>query len=118
MTTIYLACPYSHSNPAIQKSRFETVSEVATKLQLRGHIVFSPISHSAPMEKYLPSEFNTHDHWLNQDKWFLDRADELYVLCLPGWADSYGVEWEIRYMRERKKPVTLIDENLKELFPN
>ena len=44
--------------------------------------------------------------------------DELYVLCLEGWIYSYGINWEIKYMRKQNKPVTLIDENLNELFPN
>jgi hypothetical protein len=54
---------------------------------------------------------------LNQDKWFLDRVDELYVLCLEGWDKSYGVDWEMKYMKAQNKPVTFIDEECNEIFP-
>jgi nucleoside 2-deoxyribosyltransferase len=115
MKSIYLAVPYSHKNLVIQNQRFATCNQVAAKLMERGNIVFSPISHSDPIDAYVKN--GDHAFWLNQDKWFLDRVDELYVLCLEGWDKSYGVDWEMKYMKAQNKPVTFIDEECNEIYP-
>jgi nucleoside 2-deoxyribosyltransferase len=115
MKSIYLAVPYSHKNLIIQNQRFTTCNKVAAELMKQGHIIFSPISHSVPIDSYI--ENGDHDFWLNQDRHFLDSMDELYVLCLDGWECSCGVGWEMKYMKAQNKPVTFIDEECNEIFP-
>lgn len=35
----------------------------------------------------------------------MDRADELWILQMPGWDDSYGIEQERKYFTKAGKPV-------------
>jgi hypothetical protein len=81
----------------------------------QGHVVFSPISHSVPVDTFIDN--GDHDFWLNQDKWFLDRSDEVFVLCLDEWEKSYGIDWEIKRAIKKGIRVTYIDEDLNEVFP-
>lgn len=115
MKKIYLACPYSHKDRTVELARFACVNLVAGKLMLKGHIVFSPISHSTPIAQYIPGSNNDHGFWLEQDFAFVDWAEALYVLCLPGWEQSFGVAMEIKRAKGQNKPIHYIDENLKEI---
>lgn len=111
--SIYLACPYWDKDPEIRQERFERVSNMAAYLMKeRGLIVFSPLSHSVPIDSYL-GEQQDHDFWLRQDFYFLKACDEVWVLELPGWQNSYGVAAEIDKALHLGKPVCHItDENL------
>jgi hypothetical protein len=90
---IYLASPYTHSDPAVRKQRFQCV-KTALFLLLRDRVwAYSPIVHCHELarENKLPT---THDFWLEYDFDFLRRCDALYTLILPGWEDSKGVAEE------------------------
>ena len=112
----YLACPYTHKNLYVRNTRFTTANQVAAILMQRGEIIFSPLSHSVPIDNWVDN--GDHDFWLRQDREFLNVCDELLVLTLDGWKSSFGVRWEIKYMTSKGKPVTYIDEDANEIFPN
>lgn len=94
MTLIYLACPYSHPNPAVVQARYHYVNKVAGVLMGRGQVVFSPITHSHVIaeEWALPRSW---EFWREQDIEILKRCDLLVVLKIPGWEQSVGVTEEI-----------------------
>jgi len=115
MKKIYLACPYSDKDSNVEHLRFQAANHVAGNLMLRGHIVFSPLSHSVPIANHISGSNNDHGFWLQQDKDFLDWCSDLYVLCLEGWCDSFGVTWEIKEIKRQGKPITYVDENGKDL---
>ena len=69
-----------------------------------GHIVFSPISHSHPISLTMDNSLS-HEFWLNQDKSFVEWADEIYVLCLPGWDKSKGINIELGWAKEMGKKI-------------
>jgi hypothetical protein len=55
---IYLACPYTHPNPAVREQRFEAACVATASLMRSGKTVFSPIVHSHPLVHYgLPIEW-------------------------------------------------------------
>lgn len=102
---IYLAAPYRHDNPAIMAQRLDATRD-ATERMIRGGLrVFSPLVYSTAMQAEPP------DTWYQFDLEILDRCDELVVLMLPGWQDSYGVGLEIERALERGMPVF-------QLYPN
>lgn len=108
---IYLASPYSHPDPEVEKYRYETVCKVAGELMARGFHVYSPIAHSRAIA--IASEF-PHDFnfWEATDRDMITRCDSVYVLMLPGWEDSQGVQAEIQIAKELGKPFgTLKEEN-------
>lgn len=99
MTTklIYLASPYSHESPGVRQFRFEMACFYAGKVMDNEHIIFSPIAHSHPIEQFGLGEIKDANFWLHQDFEILKRCDELWVLMLDGWKESYGVNREIDF---------------------
>ena len=91
---IYLASPYSDPDPAVEQQRFEAVCKVAAVLMGNGHVIFAPVAHTHSIAAHgaVPRD---HDFWERMDLPLLARADELWVLMLPGWQDSKGVQGEI-----------------------
>jgi Domain of unknown function (DUF1937) len=47
---IYLACPYSDPSAAVRLQRFEHATKAAAALIQQGHIVFSPITMTHPID--------------------------------------------------------------------
>lgn len=90
---VYIAQPYSHDDPAVREARYQSALQAAAKLMLQGHVVFSPIAHTHPIEVHTGPQ--PHDFWLRQDVEILKHATRLIVLTLPGWGESKGVAAEI-----------------------
>jgi nucleoside 2-deoxyribosyltransferase len=90
---IYLACPYSHPRESVREARVRLADRVAARLVELGHIVFSPLTHSHRIAHHLDNHLDL-DCWLRQDLAFLEWADILYILTIPGWEDSKGVAAE------------------------
>ena len=105
---IYLACPYAHADPAVMQQRFEAVTKKAGELMSKGITVYSPITHNHPIQQMfnLP---RTWEFWRERDIPFLSAADEIWVLTLPGFDKSVGVNAEIDYMRELCRPIVFIN---------
>lgn len=108
MQSIYLAVPYSSPMEDVRRARFEEANKVAGILMQRGFAVFSPISHSHPISLHLGNSLS-HDFWLAQDRYWMNRSDVLVVLKLPGWKQSKGVAYEIWYFRVSGKPVEYME---------
>lgn len=107
---IYLAQPYSHPDPTVREQRFREACRVTAALVHAGHVVFSPVVHSHFLSEHgLP---NTWSFWRKQDQIFLERADSLVVLMLPGWQESVGVRGEIEIARELGKPTVYLELDL------
>lgn len=92
-TLIYLASPYSHSDPAVMQQRFEQVCEATAGLLRAGYMVYSPIVHSHPLTKYgLPTDWA---YWEQLDTQMIEMCGALVILMLDGWDESTGVTNEI-----------------------
>lgn len=105
---VYVACPYSDPDSAVQERRFQQVNEFCAGLCRDGLVVFSPISHTHPIAQYgLPKDW---DFWQRFDRAYLAVCSRMIVYCLPGWRESKGVQEEIAVMKEMGKLV--------ELFPD
>ncbi len=91
---IYLACPYSDPDPEIREMRVRLANRAAADLMRRGHVVFSPISHSHAIASQcqLPMIWA---FWEKQSHAFVEWCDELRILGLPGWRESRGVQAEL-----------------------
>jgi len=106
---LYIACPYSSTDLLIQKERFKKVSKFAGQLVQAGNLVYSPISHSAPMawENKMGAKFSA---WEELDYFYLSRADIVIVYMLEGWEESVGIEQELLMAVEIAKPVIYFPE--------
>jgi hypothetical protein len=114
MGLIYLATPYSHEDPVVMESRFESVNRVAAKLMSDGLHIFSPISHTHPIAiaGKLPTGW---EFWNQYDKLVISVCKGMIVLCLDGWLESVGVTAEIDIAKEFGVPIEYINEDLNRL---
>ena len=102
---IYLACAYNHIHKSRQQRRYEIVSEVAGKLVKAGNLVYSPITHSHPMEKYANVN-GDREFWIDFDKFYMERSDILMILQITdAWKMSEGICDEIEFMADLGKPI-------------
>lgn len=104
---IYLASPYTHPMQQVVQRRYrQALASVAEHTKL-GKVIYSPIVHyHAVAVKYsLPGDF---EFWKNINFGMLSKADELYILTLPGWDTSIGVTEEIKFAEEHNIPVTKV----------
>lgn len=109
MKRAYLATSYTWKNPMrnlpligkalarlVEYVRYRRVSKATAILMERtGWNIFSPITHSHIIPKWIPERLNTHTFWLNLDFDWISMCDEVWVFCQPGWQESYGVGKEI-----------------------
>lgn len=103
---IYVACPYTSSNPDVRQRRFNAATRYAASLMRQGLIVFSPLTHGRPFERYdLPLDWF---FWRPISLAFLSACTELHVLKVPGWRESGGVATEIAFMSAKRRPITYI----------
>lgn len=116
MKKIYLATPYTSRKwkfwpvkQLIEFWRFLQVSRAAMKLMNKGLAVYSPISHTAPISWFGLRQ--NHNFWLKQDYIWLEQCDELWILTIEGWRDSYGILQEELYADEKGMPVAYIEKD-------
>lgn len=104
---IYLASPYSHSDPEIRRQRFETVCFAAANFMRDGHHIFSPIAHTHPIALHgeLPKGW---EFWQEYDRKIIAVCGELWVLRMDGWDKSVGVQAEIKIAEELGIPVKYV----------
>lgn len=109
MSLIYLASPYTHSNPMVKAQRYEAACRAAGKLMKQGLCVFSPIAHSHPIELYFEDgKAEGMEFWLRQDFAILGSCSKMLVLTLDGWAASKGVAAELEFCKAHNIPFGFI----------
>ena len=91
----YLACPYTSPLPAIREYRHTMATIAAAMLFHLGIPVFSPLTHSVPLERALTGDKQANYPWLELDKSIIHHwAQGLCILTLEGWSESPGVAQE------------------------
>jgi hypothetical protein len=108
---VYLACPYTHPDPAIRKYRFEVATTVAADLIRAGRIVYSPITMTHPIDMVLAGDAGTlgSDYWVAFDEAFMEMCSEMIVIQLDGWELSSGIRREVEFFNRCKKPIRYMD---------
>jgi hypothetical protein len=108
---VYLACPYTHPDPAVRQIRFDVATAAAADLIRAGQIVYSPITMTHPIDVLLAGASNTlgSDYWVAFDEAFMEMCSEMIVLRVDGWQRSSGIKREIAYFTEHKKPIRYMD---------
>ena len=90
---IYLAAPYSDPDPERVRQRVDAATKRAVRMLRQGQHIFSPISYTEIIQQLGFQPAPAHD-WYRFDLAFMRRCQELHVLKLPGWRQSYGVTLE------------------------
>lgn len=103
---MYIASPYTHSDPMIRQRRFEKALDFTVWLALKYKLWgFSPIGHShhmGTMHPELPYTFGFWEAWNNT---MIRASVGLVVLQIDGWENSKGIEAEIGYAGMIGKPI-------------
>lgn len=110
MSYIYVASPYSDPDPAVRRERYEIICNfVQARARRENHVtLYSPIVHWHPIsETYgLPGHF---EFWKRINFAMILASSAVWVVRLPGWEGSLGVQSEINFAKESNKHVTFID---------
>ncbi|MGW0634968.1 DUF1937 family protein [Nocardia salmonicida] len=108
MRRIFLACPYSHVDPDVVHERFLRCNEVAATIVRSGHVVFSQVSMSHPINEALGEEAAVVGKlWAPIDAVFMEMMSELVVVDVAGWEQSSGIQREIEFFRSRGRAVSM-----------
>ena len=105
---VYLAAPYSDPSENKRNLRREVINQVTADLIKMGNVIFSPITHNAGLALIYDMPVN-FSFWEEYDRLFVEKADTLVVLNLPGWKDSRGVTQEIAWAKEQTTPIVHLD---------
>ena len=108
---IYLASPYSHTDPKIEEIRYIQACRMAGKMMKDGIHVYSPVASCRPISvmNNLPHDFA---YWAGYDTEMISLCSEVVVLTLKGWEESKGVQAEISIAHAIGKPVRYINYNI------
>lgn len=105
---IYLASPYTHSNPITMVNRFWDTRKFVAQMIKQDTLIFSTIVHNHDLA-YLYDLPTDQEFWWKYNRAMMNAADEVWVLKLDGWEDSAGVQREIEYAQTKGIPVEYID---------
>lgn len=105
---IYLASPYSSPDPDLQEARYEIARRIVAGLLHQGKFVFSPIvyGHEMAKEHNLPTDA---EWWKAFNEDFMRQCTHIYVLRIPKWNTSLGVQHEMDYADRIGIPVAFIN---------
>ena len=106
---IYLASPYSHTDPKVRTARASAAAIVTARLIAEGRDVISPIAHGQPIEAVDPERTITDARWYEYGCALLRCCDAVMVLKIDGWKESKGVQLEIALAKELALPVEYFD---------
>jgi len=101
---IYLASPYSSSDPAKEELNYQEALKATVYLIKNGHVVFSPIVYSHKLH-LMTSRTIQHNYWLDIDLSILPVCDTLVILTLEGWESSKGIKKELGAAYYLNKPI-------------
>ena len=116
----YLASPYTayrddgSYDDILMQERYTAVTECFQKLVAAGLSVFCPITmthHIDCMHRNLHGNRMSPEFWYEFDKPFMQYASQLYILKLPGWEKSDGLNREIKTAVGRNIPVFYLEYN-------
>lgn len=100
---IYISGPFSHPDKEVRGERERQLTIAAATFAKHGHIVYSPITHSAPLARM--GLDLTHEEWMAFDRPFMELCTRCVVVALDGWFESRGVQEEIKYFLGAYKPL-------------
>lgn len=115
-TLIYLATPYSDTDPTheererieVEDDRYVLACLAAKELMRQGYVVFSRIAHSHGIGR-LGSRDGGYESWREQDQEMILRCDVVVMLLADGADKSAGMLAESRFAMYIGKPVRVWD---------
>lgn len=102
---IYVASPYTDKDPAVRAARYMTVYLwTMHQIKITGRSLFAPIAYTHPYALEYGMPFDA-EFWYQFNLGFIRNCEEMWVLQMPGWKESKGVQGEILLADELNKPI-------------
>jgi hypothetical protein len=111
---IYLASPYSSPLPELVQDRYQRAVAFTMSMIAQGVPCFSPIAYCHPfaLAAKMPTDAQ---FWLQFNMQFLRKAEAVFVLRLPGWDQSKGVQIELKMAKALHIPIIHFDQSGQQL---
>lgn len=115
---IYLASPYTairedgSYDDALMEERYKLVTNCFHQLVAAGLTIYCPISMTHRIDCLNAGLYGYRiapEFWYEFDKPFMQHASMLFVLKLPGWELSKGLQDEIKTATERHMPIVYLE---------
>lgn len=104
----YLATPYSKYPDGHEAAYFAALEQTGL-LIAAGHMVFSPIVHSHPLVVAGHVTGTDHLAWLKVNHTMIAASCGVIVCKLATWFQSHGIQDEIAYANQLRKPVVFME---------
>jgi hypothetical protein len=107
MFDVFVISPYTHENPDIMRDRVNEAEKYIAKLTMEGVVAYSTIAAMDHLVRKfeLPNDF---EYWKTHCIKMVSAAKEVHVLCLDGWEDSVGAQYEIEVAIQQTKKINYI----------
>ena len=119
-TYIYLASPYTalrddgSYDDVLMQERYDAVTDCFQSLVSAGLVIYCPIAMTHRIDclhRNLYGDRISPKLWYEFDKPFMQHASQLFVLKLPGWEKSKGLQEEIKTAIARNVPIVYLEFN-------
>lgn len=104
----YLASPYSHPDPFVREARYLWTMKELTHTLKMGLYVYSPIVHCHELAKVADMPRDAK-FWERYNFCMLAAAEQLWILMLPGWQESKGIEGEAHEAQRLGIPIINVE---------
>lgn len=106
----YIAIPYTDSDKSVVEQRVKILCEIDALLMKIGIFTVSPVlKHLLFMHaKDLPSDWK---YWEEYSYALLARCQTMYVVTVPGWEESIGVQAEIAFCEKMNIKIVYLGED-------
>lgn len=114
---IYIASPYSaakelevNTRKALEAKRFQEALKFVYALTKQGYVAFSPIVYYHPIALMGGMQTDA-DFWWGVNSYYLRKSESMFVLHLPGWDQSKGVQLEMKIAKAINLPILHFDKD-------
>jgi Domain of unknown function (DUF1937) len=115
MSYLYLASPYSHTDPDVMHARYLDARDALAWLIKQRLWAYSPITHchEIAIQHTLPRDA---EFWWDYNRLMILNSRGLMVLRIDGWQHSAGVTRERDYALDLKLPVKYLLKRARNTF--
>ena len=103
----YFAHPYDSTNNTPAKN-YQLCNQRATKLMDLGYIIFSPITHSHPLNVIKKRSFES---WMSFDRLIMPMC--MGLILAPRWRESKGCKEEYEYFKSIGRMILFYEDLIK-----
>ncbi len=116
MKVVYLCSPYSYKSKfrfisfLVRLYREYKISKIAAALTETYKVaLICPITTSHRLAKFMKNPGTSFEAWKDIDLAFVESSHEVWVVDMPGYLESIGVQAEILHAIKHKKTIRYIN---------